>query len=74
MYEKKTNRKVNMRALLIINIEVVFVCKYLNFAKPAPAIPNNAYYLNSKNLSNHKHYMSNCFKIVDIRHETMEMS
>ncbi len=65
-----------MRALLIINIEVVFVCKYLNLAKPAPAIQNNAYYLNSKNLPNHKHYnhMSNCFKIVDIRHETTEMS
>jgi hypothetical protein len=33
-----------MRALLIINIEVVSVCKYLNFAKLAPAIQNNAYY------------------------------
>jgi hypothetical protein len=43
-----------MRELLIINIEVVFVCKYLNFAKPTPAIQNNAYYLNSKILSNHK--------------------
>jgi hypothetical protein len=52
-----------MRALLIINIEVVFVGKYLNFAKPAPAIQNNAYYLNSKNLSNHKHYY-HIFKLL----------